>query len=548
MASYQILGGIPYSEHLQLNAYVKDVTNEIQQSRKAGTIALNAEVGRLVASNEMLRQSYGRGFDEATYSINLSLETIGDNLSDLTNAVEDMHETMREAFALLFEQLVIQNSLLRSIQEKLDGIHKTLESPLLTQARELYNLGCERLSRGLLDKAVEAFLAAESKNDTDFSTQLRLGKLYLYGIDDDDNVVDLALAEKHLRAACRYGRADLQKESGMRLLLSDAYHCLIGCLYASAGEAKQLGTLWKPLLQSALTEFSEADTVKCAASQTIYKGARIAALLDDSDTCISLLTRSFSSDRRYCVSVLTEADFTPVREAIVDHFDKLRSELVNETRGRLEFLHKYDSHICRDKSNFNRNKYKLLIDKAEKFLSTNTLLDVWEARDITVDLKKQFEIAIYREWIVTKDRWDQIESELARNSSAKKREAELFQRKIEEQELHRKLAQKISEAALRAREYSFTRVFERNVIVCIPFAIIGAIIGFVGGLIKYWTNNSIVQPNILAWLFHSLDFFFPFVFTGIGYSLLGAATGATAGLVVTTIIAIVISQRFRGTA
>lgn len=78
---------------------------------------------------------------------------------------------------LAIDVLQIQTGLLEDIVDILDGIHHTLQHPALTQAREQYQIGCQRLSVGLLDKAVEAFKRAEEKNDTDFFTQQHLGML-----------------------------------------------------------------------------------------------------------------------------------------------------------------------------------------------------------------------------------------------------------------------------------------------------------------------------------------------------------------------------------
>ena len=93
-------------------------------------------------------------------------------------------------------------------EARLDAIHKTLNSPLLTQARELFQLGQERFRKGLLDKALEAYLKAEEKNEVDFPLQMQIGKLYFYGRDEDDDVIDLLKAEKHLLLAARYADAE----------------------------------------------------------------------------------------------------------------------------------------------------------------------------------------------------------------------------------------------------------------------------------------------------------------------------------------------------
>ena len=66
-----------------------------------------------------------------------------------------------------------------------------------------YRIACERLVKGLLDKSLEAFLESARKDDTNFMTHLMIGKLYLYGVNGDINLLNVKKAEFHLRAAAR---------------------------------------------------------------------------------------------------------------------------------------------------------------------------------------------------------------------------------------------------------------------------------------------------------------------------------------------------------
>jgi len=70
-------------------------------------------------------------------------------------------------------------------------------------------MGCDQMNRGLLHEALESFLGSEQKNRADYLMQLELGRLYLYGKNADDNVVDLEKARSHLLLAARYGKAEI---------------------------------------------------------------------------------------------------------------------------------------------------------------------------------------------------------------------------------------------------------------------------------------------------------------------------------------------------
>src|ERR1035441_2310343 len=83
------------------------------------------------------------------------------------------------------------------------------------------------VSRQKLDKALQALQRAAELNDTDFFIEFQIGKLYLYGIDDDDNVVDLARAKRHLLDAARYAKGEAAIDASFLRLAAQA------CLHAS---------------------------------------------------------------------------------------------------------------------------------------------------------------------------------------------------------------------------------------------------------------------------------------------------------------------------
>jgi hypothetical protein len=87
----------------------------------------------------------------------------------VVTAVDQLGIQFEYSLGLLLGELQVQSQYLEAIVHQLDSIKKAVQSPLLTQARELFNIGCDRLAKGLLDKALEALLEAEKKNDTDFS-------------------------------------------------------------------------------------------------------------------------------------------------------------------------------------------------------------------------------------------------------------------------------------------------------------------------------------------------------------------------------------------
>jgi regulator of replication initiation timing len=167
---------------------------------------ISNQIQEIVAGNDELARIFGEGFNTANRTLKWAFNDIVDRLGQVSSVIKDLSADSNYSIGLIIEQMQIQNNLINNVIEKLDAIHKTLESPLLTQAREFYRIGIERLQRGLIDKALQAFLKAEEKNDADFFTEFQSGTLYLYGVDEDDNVIDLKKAQDHLLLAIRYGK------------------------------------------------------------------------------------------------------------------------------------------------------------------------------------------------------------------------------------------------------------------------------------------------------------------------------------------------------
>ncbi|MBA7571822.1 hypothetical protein ES708_13591 [subsurface metagenome] len=68
------------------------------------------------------------------------------------------------------------------------------------------------------------------KDDTNFITHFQAGKLYLYGIDEDDDVIDIEKAEKHLRLSARYAESEIEFSPEITSMAAEAYfHASIAC-------------------------------------------------------------------------------------------------------------------------------------------------------------------------------------------------------------------------------------------------------------------------------------------------------------------------------
>ena len=181
--------GAYYYGRRRWDDYLVDLTNAVRTgaAQNASSIAKgSATIAQAIASESSQLQS---GLDRANQSIS------------------ELRSELGLGFGLLAERLDQQAEYMNQMLEELRGIHQTLRSPLLTQADEYYRIGRAHLSRGLYQKALEAFLKSEELHDVNCGLQLQIGELYFEGVDEFDNLIDLEKAEMHFILAAKYARA-----------------------------------------------------------------------------------------------------------------------------------------------------------------------------------------------------------------------------------------------------------------------------------------------------------------------------------------------------
>jgi len=218
------------------------------------------------------------------------------------------------------------------------SLRETLENPTITQAREFYYIDCERLSKGLLDKALKTFAEAEKKNDADFFTQFHIWKLYLYGIDDDDNVLDLQKAKKHLLLAVRFAKAEIIVDSTFDRFAAEALLHASIAIYTQLGEKNILGDAakTKELLEEAKRLTSEAVKLHPQLSESFYHLAKYSALLNEPHVAIPNLETAITADRHYAIKVDIDHEFDPIRPHVLTLLSKLKDTKRIESQDKLK--------------------------------------------------------------------------------------------------------------------------------------------------------------------------------------------------------------------
>jgi hypothetical protein len=364
MSIWYPASGITYDQYLQTNSFVKDITGQVRSSGKSLEARVSEQTKALVASDQQLADIFGAGFNSINSTLEWGFNRLEYALQDINISIDCLHASFNYSMGLLLEEVHIHNKLLSDLIGKLDAIHKTLESPVLTQAREYYHIGCERLSKGLLDKALEAFTEAEKKNDTDFFTQFRIGKLYLYGIDEDDNVLDLEKAKKHLLLAARYAKAEINIDAAFARFAAEALLHASIATYVQLGEKDILGDASKTrvLLEDARRLMAEAVKLDSRLSEAFYHLAKYSSLLNEPESSLSNLEAAIGQGREYAVKADIDHAFDPIRPYVIALLSKIKDAKKTESQVKLNEA----SQLLREVSHWHLEESELLSSQLAK--------------------------------------------------------------------------------------------------------------------------------------------------------------------------------------
>lgn len=229
--------------------------------------------------------------------------------------------------APLLNELRVQNGQLVTLADALNTIdERTIGQADLNlrrrwaEARELFIEGCARAAELLFPEALDWLRKAEEKYPTDFVIQFELGWAYLYGASSADDVVDLEKAEAHFRRAVRYGMGAARRRPDVAAPAAEAMlHLAIACrLLGRTEEALELA--------------GQATEVNPKLSQAHYHRAKFAAGLGRTGEALAALRQALALDRRFGLTLATDADLGPM----ADEVSRLLEELRREARGRAE--------------------------------------------------------------------------------------------------------------------------------------------------------------------------------------------------------------------
>jgi predicted RNA-binding protein with RPS1 domain len=199
---------LTYKEFAQANTFFADITgsienqtDQIKRSIDEHKTSISEQTKQIVASNSQIVSALENGFNHIAQINERGFDQV-------SSAVEALHSDLNYNFGLLIQRMEYQNSVLTNIL-------KTIQAPFETQVREYYSKGCDLANGGILDTAIEYFKKsiALPTGDIFFPSYYQLGRLYLFGVEDEINIIDPKIATEYLLIANKFGNGLLKAKT-----------------------------------------------------------------------------------------------------------------------------------------------------------------------------------------------------------------------------------------------------------------------------------------------------------------------------------------------
>ena len=321
--------------------------------------SINQNTYTIAASAEMLKETFDAGFD----AINNKLDM---GFAGVTNAIGAMSASMTAGFNAVSAAIDYWGE---KICEKLDAIHDIVNNPLLTASRELYRKAAKNSEKQFYEEALEDIKSAIEKNKTDYISWGLMGKLYLFGISEFSNVVDVSLALDAFKNACKYISPDIDESEEAKKMAAEFYFYLGYANYILSNESRlenktdDVINYLQESVKANERSFSLSDTMLEAA----YNQARSLTLLDKKEEALSILEDVIRTDGLYSIRALGDADLKTIESDVVLLIRNLRDEYKPVLKDVInEFSENYEC-TCGNYSDY----IKQLINKGKELISSD---------------------------------------------------------------------------------------------------------------------------------------------------------------------------------
>ena len=284
--------------------------NAIQGMAMGITSDIRASTYAVVASQNMLNQTFKQGFSSVNNTINLGIGLLGNKIDVLSE----------------------------EISSKLDEIQEILDNPRLTQSRELYRQSLISYKKGFYEEALEDCLGAVEKNKTDFISWYLLGLIYLFGAGENGNVINLDKAEEAFANAAKYIKPDIPKSNEAHLMASEIFYHL-----GFTRLAKSNDFLIENKIDESNTKLLEAENASSMAYQLSkenliagYEQAKSLHFLGKDDDSLKLLEELIRKEKNFAIKSVNDKNFESLWGDIEKIVERLKLDACKIIRENLE--------------------------------------------------------------------------------------------------------------------------------------------------------------------------------------------------------------------
>ncbi|MCQ2612125.1 MAG: hypothetical protein MJ183_00810 [Treponemataceae bacterium] len=322
--------------------------------------SINQNTYTIAASAEMLKETFDAGFD----AINNKLDM---GFAGVTNAIGAMSASMTAGFNAVSAAIDYWGS---KICEKLDAIHDIVNNPLLTASRELYRRAAKNSEKKFYEEALEDIKSAIEKNKTDYISWGLMGKLYLFGISEFSNVVDVPKALEAFKNACKYIGPDIDESEEAKKMAAEFYFYLGYAQYILANERRIAGetTEYRALFEEASSTFGKSYTLSSTMAESLYNKTRCNSLLEKKEVVLEDLRFVIEQDPLYSIKVLSDSDFSGYTNEIINLISEMRDNLASEIqKDIIEFNDFRYTFFGGNFAEWLENQIQYINDNKEKF-------------------------------------------------------------------------------------------------------------------------------------------------------------------------------------
>ena len=452
-------------------------TNAIQEMAIGLRSDIRESTYAVVASQEMLANTFKQGFNDVKNVLDLGLSLLGNKIDVLSEEVSS----------------------------KLDQIQDILNNPRLTESRELYRQALISYRKGFYEEALEDCVGAVEKNKTDFISWYLLGLIYLYGAGENGNVIDINKAEASFFNAAKYIKPDIPKSEEAKLLASEIYYNL-----GLSRLIKSNDYLIENKIDDSNAKLLEAEKASSISYQlskenllAAYEQAKELHFLGKSEDSLKILEELIQIEKNFAIKAINDKNFESMWDKIENLVEKLRKKICQTITEKIEStIIFYEKKIKDDEE---MAKYRLAKHNGKDNISI-FLQKKDELQNIYMDIEKKDYFALLslhdrlqndlkdfinfsselihdtKEDIKQKKEEERQRQEEERRMIEYERERKKYEQKLAEEKRLKEEQRKLEEEKKIEEEKRRKKERRRSIIKSV---IIGLLIGFVVGFVPF---------------------------------------------------------------